>query len=125
MIQKIYIKISLFSSEVKVRVIEYDASGFKRPENTRHQEYVVQEINIHPQFDPTRLSYDLAVLKVETKPDGFGGIKGRIDLTATDDVNSACLPGCPNMFGHKFANGTGVRYALNIISSYLKYRMIN
>ena len=97
-------------SEVKIRVIEYDASGFKGPENTRHQEYVVAEIITHPKYDPVRLSHDLAVLKVETKKDRFGDITGKIDLLHSDDVNAACIPGCANQFDYQFSNGTGVRY---------------
>jgi len=95
--------------EVKIRVIEYDASGFKGPENTRHKEYVVAEIITHPKFDSVRLSYDLAVLKVDTKKDRFGDIQGKIDLLDTDDVNAACIPGCSNQFDYQFSNGTGVR----------------
>ena len=64
---------------------------------------------IHPRYDPTRLSHDLAVLKVVTRPDGFGGIKGRIDLTSKDDINAACLPGCEDQFNYQFNNQTGVR----------------
>merc|ERR1712038_257749 len=97
------------NSEVKIRVIEYDASGFKQTENTKHKEYQVDDIVIHPSFDSTRLSHDLAVLKVVTRPDGFGGIKGRIDLTSTDDINAACLPGCDDQFDYRFNNGSGVR----------------
>ena len=96
-------------SEVKIRVIEYDASGFKGPENTRHKEYVVSEIVTHPRYDRTRLSHDLAVLKVETKRDRFGDVTGKIDLLETDDVNAACIPGCSNQFDYQFSNGTGVR----------------
>ena len=106
--QGLTLRILLFS-EVKIRVIEYDASGFKGPENTRHQEYIVKEIITHPRYDPTRLSYDVAVLKVVTTPDGFGGVNGRINLLSTEDINAACLPGCPNMFDYQFNNGTGVR----------------
>lgn len=95
--------------EVKIRVIEYDASGFKGPENTRHKEYVVAEIITHPKFDSVRLSYDLAVLKVDTKKDRFGDVQGKIDLLDTDDVNAACIPGCSNQFDYQFSNGTGVR----------------
>ena len=98
-----------YFSEVKIRVIEYDASGFKGPENTRHKEYVVAEIITHPKFDSVRLSYDLAVLKVDTKKDRFGDIQGKIDLLDTDDVNAACIPGCSNQFDYQFSNGTGVR----------------
>jgi len=96
-------------SQLKVRVIEYDASGFKQTENTKHKEYQVASMVSHPRYDPTRLSFDVAVLKVVTRPDGFGGIKGRIDLTSTDDINAACLPGCDNQFDYQFRNGTGVR----------------
>lgn len=99
-----------YFSEVKIRVIEYDASGFKGPENTRHKEYVVAEIITHPRYDSVRLSHDLAVLKVETKKDRFGDITGKIDLLHTDDVNAACIPGCANQFDYQFSNGTGVRY---------------
>jgi len=94
---------------LKIRVIEYDASGFKQTENNKHEEYQVDEWVIHSDYDPERLSYDLAVLKVVTRADGFGGIKGRIDLTSTDDINAACLPGCEDQFNYQFANGTGVR----------------
>jgi len=96
-------------SELKIRVIEYDASGFKQTENNKHQEYQVASMISHPRYDPTRLSYDVAVLKVVTRPDGFGGIRGRIDLSQTDDINAACLPGCDNQFDYQFRNGTGVR----------------
>ena len=98
-----------YFSQLKIRVIEYDAGGFKNTENTRHQEYQVSDIRIHDQYDSDRLTYDLAVLKVETRSDGFGGVRGRIDLTSTDDINAACLPGCDNMFDYQFNNGTGVR----------------
>ena len=90
-------------------MIEYDASGFKQPENNKHQEYQVASMTEHPRYDPTRLSYDVAVLKVVTRPDGFGGIRGRIDLSSTDDINAACFPGCDNQFDYQFRNGTGVR----------------
>merc|ERR1711997_99893 len=81
----------------------------KGPENNRHKEYVVSEIVTHPRYDRTRLSHDLAVLKVETKRDRFGDVTGKIDLLQSDDVNAACIPGCSNQFGHVFPNGTGVR----------------
>ena len=107
--QPIIISYSQYFSQLKIRVIEYDAGGFKNTENTRHQEYQVSDIEIHPRYDSDRLTYDLAVLKVETRSDGFGGVRGRIDLTSTDDINAACLPGCDNMFDYQFNNGTGVR----------------
>ena len=113
-----------YFSEVKIRVIEYDASGFKGPENTRHKEYVVAEIITHPKFDSVRLSYDLAVLKVDTKKDRFGDIQGKIDLLDTDDVNAACIPGCSNQFDYQFSNGTGVRYA-NVVTLNTLYKSEN
>ena len=70
---------------------------------------MVSEIITHPSYDAIRLSYDIAVLKVVTRRDRFGDITGKIDLQATEDINAACLPGCSNMFGHVFRNGTGVR----------------
>jgi hypothetical protein len=97
------------NDKLKIRVIEWDASGFKQVENTRHQEYQVDNVVRHPQYDADRLSYDVAVLKVVTRPDNFGGIKGRIDLTQTDDVNAACLPGCDDQFDYQFRNQSGVR----------------
>ena len=100
---------------MKVRIIEYDASGFKGPENTKHKEYIVSEIVMHPLFDKTRLSHDLAVLKVATSKDRFGDVTGKIDLLQTDDVNAACIPGCFNQFDYQFANGTGVRYEFDTI----------
>merc|ERR1711910_90374 len=39
------------NTQLKIRVIEYDAGGFKNTENTRHQEYQVSDIEIHPQYD--------------------------------------------------------------------------
>ena len=107
----------MFFSEVKIRIIEYDASGFKGPENTKHKEYTVSEIIMHPEFDRIRLNHDLAVLKVVTGKDRFGDVTGKIDLLQTDDVNAACIPGCSNQFDYRFPNGTGVRYEVDIIIS--------
>jgi hypothetical protein len=70
---------------------------------------------MHPLFNKTRLSHDLAVLKVATSKDRFGDVTGKIDLLQTDDVNAACIPGCSNQFDHQFSNGTGVRYEFDTI----------
>jgi hypothetical protein len=51
---------------VKVRVGEYDASGFNHPETKSHLEYPVARIVRHPQFDPKRLTNDIAVLQTAT-----------------------------------------------------------
>merc|ERR1712154_567623 len=72
---------------LKVRVGEYDASGFNTPEVQRHEEYTVTRILKHPQLSNTRLSNDLAIPYVDT----------------------ACLPSCDNQFDYQFSNVTGVR----------------
>lgn len=53
----------------------------------------------HPNFNPKRLTDDIAVLVLERK----------IDLYRTDGVNAACYPACGNMFDYQFQNSTGVR----------------
>merc|ERR1712020_334686 len=83
---------------LKVRVGEWDASGFNAPEQFNHEEYTVVRILKHPQFSPGRLSNDIALLYTDRD----------INLN-TPNVNTACLPSCDNMFGYQFANGTGVR----------------
>jgi len=83
---------------LKVRVGEYDASGFNDPERFRHEEYTVTRLLKHPQFNPGRLDNDIAILYVERD----------IDLSSPY-VNTACLPSCDNQFDYQFSNGTGVR----------------
>jgi len=83
---------------LKVRVGEYDASAFKRPEFYQHEEYSVNRVIIHPQFDRKRLSNDIAVLR----------LRQRINLNHRY-VNAACMPACDEQFGFTFSNGTGVR----------------
>jgi len=87
-----------FNEVVKVRVGEYDASGFNPPEVRKHEEYIVTKITKHPQFDPKRLSNDIAILRLSQ----------RINLN-NPYVNTACLPSCDNQFDYQFSNGTGVR----------------
>merc|ERR1712173_226589 len=83
---------------LKVRVGEYDASGFNAPEVQRHEEYTVARILKHPQMSNTRLSNDLAILYVDR------------DINLNHPyVNTACLPSCDNQFDYQFSNGTGVR----------------
>ena len=86
-------------SEIKVRIIEYDASGFNDPETEIHREIVVKRFRNHPRYDPERLTYDVSILF----------LRERLQLTNNNKVNAACLPGCNNMFDYKFSNGTGVR----------------
>ena len=94
----------LTCSELKVRIIEYDASDFTSAEKTKHEEFTVVSFKIHPRFNPNRLSDDIAVLTLDR----------RINLTEKNNgrrpVNAACYPGCNNMFDYQFNNGTGVRF---------------
>jgi len=83
---------------LKVRVGEYDASAYKRPEQYQHEEYNVQSFVTHPRYDPKRLSNDLAVLRLGQ----------RVNLNHRY-VNTACLPSCRDQFSFQFSNGTGVR----------------
>jgi len=83
---------------LKVRVGEYDASGFNDPEKFNHEEYTVTRILKHPSFSAGRLSNDIAMLYVDRD----------INL-GSPYVNTACLPSCDNQFDYQFSNGTGVR----------------
>jgi len=83
---------------LKVRVGEYDATGFNTPEIQSHEEYTVTRILKHPQMSLTRLSNDIAILYVDR------------DINLNHPyVNTACLPSCDNQFDYQFSNGTGVR----------------
>jgi len=84
---------------VKVRVGEYDASGFNPPERRSHLEYNVSKIVRHPEFDAKRLSNDIAVMITAQY----------IDLQH-EAVSPACLPSCDSQFDHVFPNGTGARW---------------
>jgi len=83
---------------LKIRVGEYDASGFKAPEADIHEEYTVTRILKHPAFNPGRLSNDIALLFV-----------GRNLNLNHPYVNSACLPSCNEQFDFQFSNSSGVR----------------
>jgi len=83
---------------LKIRVGEYDASGFNPPETAQHEEYTIVRLLKHPQFSAGRLSNDIAILYTDRD----------INLNKPN-VNTACLPSCRDQFGHQFNNGTGVR----------------
>jgi len=83
---------------LKVRVGEYDATGFNPPETQRHIEYTVRRILKHPGFNPGRLDNDIAILYTDRN----------IDLRQ-NNINTACLPSCRQQFDYKFNNGTGTR----------------
>ena len=84
---------------LKVRVGEWDASGFNAPEQQQHEEYTVVRILKHPQFNAGRLDNDLAILYTDRN----------IEINSSPYVNTACLPSCDNQFDFLFSNGTGVR----------------
>jgi len=86
------------TDQLKVRVGEYDASGFNPPETVRHQEYTVTRILVHPKFSAKRLDHNLAILTVDRN----------IGLRDAN-VNTACLPSCEDQFDFRFRNGTGSR----------------
>jgi len=83
---------------LKVRVGEWDATGFNAPESQPHEEYTVTRILKHPEMSLTRLDNNLAILYVDRD----------INLN-NPNVNTACLPACDNQFDFLFSNGTGVR----------------
>jgi len=83
---------------LKIRVGEYDASGFNPPETVNHDEYTVVRFLKHPQMGSGRLDYDIAILYTQEP----------INLNKPN-VNSACLPSCRDQFSHTFQNGTGTR----------------
>ena len=76
---------------LKVRVGEYDASAFKRPELVQHEEYTVTRLVRHPAYDPQRLTNDIAVLRLSQ----------RINL-GHRYVSAACLPACEDQFSFTF-----------------------
>merc|ERR1712233_146540 len=83
---------------LKIRVGEYDASGFNPPETAQREEYTIVRLFKHPQFNAGRLSNDVAILYTDRD----------INLN-NPNVNTACLPSCRDQFSHQFNNGTGVR----------------
>jgi len=83
---------------LKIRVGEYDASGFNSPETVNHEEYTVTRLLKHPDFHAGRLSNDIAILYTDRA----------INLN-NPNVNTACLPSCRDQFSHQFQNGTGLR----------------
>ena len=95
---RVHILTVVVYSLLKVRVGEWDASGFNAPEQQQHEEYTVTRILKHPGMSTTRLSDNIALLYVDR------------DININHPyVNTACLPSCDNQFDYIFSNGTGVR----------------
>jgi len=84
--------------DLKVRVGEWDASGFNDPEIQTHNEYGVDRIYIHSEYNPRRLNGDIALLRLNSF----------VDLSHPY-ANTACLPSCGEQFDYIFQNGTGIR----------------
>ena len=51
--------------QLKIRIIEYDGSGFVDSERNPHEDFVVQRFVVHPNFNTKRLSDDIAVIILE------------------------------------------------------------
>jgi len=86
------------SSDLKIRLGEWDASGFNQPETKEHLEYGVTRTVIPTAYNSGRLNSDIALLLLDRN----------IDLSHPY-INTACLPSSRDQFDHQFSNGTGVR----------------
>ena len=53
------------SRQLKIRIIEYDGSGFVDSERNPHEDFVVSRFIVHPNFNKKRLSDDIAVIILE------------------------------------------------------------
>ena len=93
----------LFLSKLKVRLGEFDASGFRSPEEQNITEVFVAQIIKHPQFSPRRLSFDAAVLILDEEV----RLKSPFHKLPGLPINTACLPLCDSQFSHVFSNGSG------------------
>ena len=71
----------LLPSQLKVRVGDFDLRGFSAPEQIKHKEFDVEDIVRHPDFNPKRLSHDLALVFLEKEMD-----------MKESHVGSICLP---------------------------------
>jgi len=86
------------SSDLKVRLGEFDSSAFKLPETEIHIELGVERVVKHPLFSARRLTNDVAVLTLSRSVDISGG---------NPNINTPCFPSCPQQFSHTFENKTG------------------
>jgi hypothetical protein len=72
------IKISL--EKIKVRLGDWDASGNTEPH--RHQDFGVNEVIIHPEFNAKNLKGDLAILTLDKV----------VALRRSPHIAAACVP---------------------------------
>ena len=88
----------LLPSQLKVRVGDFDLRGFNQPEQSKHTEFVVDDIVRHPEFNPKRLSHDLALVFLEN------------DMEMQEsNVGSICLP----TFREEFTSGENIECRVN------------
>merc|ERR1712154_436355 len=90
------------SSDLKIRLGEWDASGFNQPEITEHLEYKVNRIVIPTAYNPGRLNSDIALLLLDRN----------IDLSHPY-INTACLPSSSNQFDQHSDCEQKLKFALN------------
>ena len=66
LLKKSCIKLFFYiSRQLKIRIIEYDGSGFVDSERNPHEDFVVSRFIVHPNFNKKRLSDDIAVIILE------------------------------------------------------------
>ena len=88
----------LLPSQLKVRVGDFDLRGFNSPEQSKHKEFAVDDIVRHPDFNPKRLTHDLALVFLEKE----------INLDSSN-VGSICLPA----FREEFTSGDDIECRVN------------
>jgi len=88
----------LLPSQLKVRVGDFDLRGFNQPEQSKHTEFVVDDIVRHPEFNPKRLSHDLALVFLESEME-----------MQESNVGSICLP----TFREEFTSGENIECRVN------------
>jgi len=88
----------LLPSQLKVRVGDFDLRGFNLPEQSKHTEFAVDDIVRHPDFNPKRLSHDLALVFLENEMD-----------MKESNVGSICLPA----FREEFTSGENIECRVN------------
>lgn len=66
-------------NSLKVRLGEWDLSSSDEP--FKPQEFPVQEVVIHPKFNPKTFQNDIAILRLSSN----------VDLSSVPSIRSACL----------------------------------
>merc|ERR1711963_51230 len=82
----------LLPSQLKVRVGDFDLRGFNSPEQSKHKEFAVDDIVRHPDFNPKRLTHDLALVFLEKEITSGDDIECRVNGWGTDPTNGALVP---------------------------------